>query len=420
MSTDAPVKALLIAVSDDAPAAVYTINRLKPDLLCFFAPESAKSLVESSVQPRITQMPRRWDWVITPDPQAFMPSYQALSRSLPDMLRTWEVMPGELVVDMTGATSAMAAALVLASIGFTSRVITLASAAATSAAGGEKIALESGERVWQQGNPWDEAAAVSRREACDLFNRGAFVAAAALFRQVEVRVSGGQKPLYHAFVDLADGYSLWERFQYRSAWDKLKTSLKALEMASLFGGPVGLKGMLPAIKQNAGFLEKLVLDPQEVKEGVALDLLAHARRRADGDHHYEAAILTLVRALEAFAQFRLFKQHRIKTWDVQPEQLPEALREPCRTCFLSDVDGKYKIPLHDQFRALAGLGDRMGQTYLAQWPKLKPLLDAANQAVLAHGFEPVKAERVTQLYEIVIKLTGVSEASLPRFPTLAL
>ncbi|HET8579950.1 MAG TPA: hypothetical protein VFL31_03050, partial [Nitrospiraceae bacterium] len=122
MSIEGPVKALLIAVSDDAPAAVYSINRLKPELLCFFVPESAKSLVESSVQPHIAQMPRRWDWIITPDAHHFLACYQVLSRALLDMLRTWEVNPGELVVDLTGTTPAMAAAISLASITSTSRV----------------------------------------------------------------------------------------------------------------------------------------------------------------------------------------------------------------------------------------------------------------------------------------------------------
>ena len=49
---------------------------------------------------------------------------------------------------------------------------------------------------------------------------------------------------------------------------------------------------------------------------------------------------------------------------------------------------------------------------------MKPLLNAANHAVLGHGFEPVKAERVQQLYEVVVKLSGISEASLPKFPVL--
>jgi len=423
MGAESPVKALLIAFSDDAGAAVYSINRLKPESLCFFLPESAKSLVETAVQPHIAQMPRRWDWVVTPDAHHFMASYQALARALPDMLRTWEVHPGELVVELTGATPAMAAAVALAGMAHTSRVITLGqmgSPAPDNKADGEPILVEGRPRLWMQGNPWDEAAAQARHEGCDLFNRGAFGAAASLFRQIEARVSGGQKPLYRAFSDLAEGYGLWERFHHRQAWDKLRGATKALDMASLWGGPPGLKSLLPALRANAAFLERLVLDPQEVKETLAYELLAHARRRAEVDHHAEAALATLLRALEAFAQWQLFKQHGIKTWDVRPEQLPDALREPCRTCYLDDVDGKYKLPLYSQFRALAGLGNQMGQGYLANWAKMKPLLDAAGQAVLGHGFEPVKPERFHQLYQIVMKVTGANEAAFPRFPTLTL
>ena len=105
---------------------------------------------------------------------------------------------------------------------------------------------------------------------------------------------------------------------------------------------------------------------------------------------------------------------------MRPEQLPEALREPWQTFYLDDVDGKYKLPLYAQFRALAGLGHQMGQAYLAQWAKMKPFLDAANQAVLGYGFEPIKGERFHQLFDIVVKLTGVAEPSLPRFPVLNL
>lgn len=420
MTVDAPIKALLIAVDEDAPAAVWTINRLKPELLCFFVAEAAKALIETKVQPNIARMPRRWDWVVTPDPARFMPTYEALARTLPDLLRTWEVTPGELVMDLTGATPAMAAAMALAGTPFSSRVVMIGKAGAASVSDGEKIEIDGQDRIWTQGNPWDEAAALSRRDACDLFNRGAFASSASLFRQIEFRVSGGQKPLYRALSDLADGYALWERFQHRQAWDKLKTAIKALDMASVWGGPAGLKALLPVIKQNAGFLEKLVLDPQDVKEALAYDLLAHARRRAEVDHHMETATVTLLRALEAFAQHRLFKTYRIKSWDVQLEQLPAALQETCRTCYLDDVDGKYKLPFVSQFRALAGLGDSLGQAYLAQWVKLKPMLDAADHAVLGRGFEPIKPERYHQLHDIVVKLTGVSETALPKFPTLTL
>ncbi|MCE3225205.1 MAG: uncharacterized protein K0S58_3385 [Nitrospira sp.] len=301
---------------------------------------------------------------------------------------------------------------------WTSRVISLVDAKGDEA--DEGIVIGGHVKRWLQGNPWDEAATGVRREACAAFNHGSFRAAATLFHTLEARVSGGQKPLYRALGDLALGYALWEQFHYRQAWEKLKTSLKALDMASLWGGPPGLKALLPFIKANSGFLERLVLDPAEVKEGVALDLLAHAHRRAQIDHDPERAVMALLRALEACAQRQLFKQYKIKTWDVQPEQLPEALRETCRTCYLDDVDGKYKLPLQGQFRVLAGLGDQMGQAFLRDWPKMKPLLDAANHAILGHGFEAIKSERVQQLSEVVTKLTGVAESSLPRFPLLNL
>lgn len=418
MAHDQPVKALVIALTDQAAAAVYSINRLQPDSLCFVLPEWAKSLVESDVQPKIEHIPRRWDWVVLAETGEFVGCYQTLARTLLDMLHTWDVQPGELVVDVTGATAAMAGALTLVTRSLNSRIVSLVPA--REGQDEDRTDIAGKPFVWMQVNPWDEAATIARREGCELFNRKLFAAAAKLFREIETRVSGGQKPLYRAFADLADGYDLWERFHYRQAWEKLKMALKAFEMASLWGGPPGLASCLPGIKANAGFLEKLVLDPAPVKDLQASDLLAHAGRRLHGLHDSEAAMVSLVRALEAFAQRQLFMQYHIKTWDVQLEQLPQALQETCRSCWLEDIDGKYKLPLQAQFRALAGLGDQMGQVFLREWPTMKPLLDAASHAVLGHGFETVKAERVQQLFEVVIKLSGASETSLPKFPTLSL
>jgi CRISPR-associated protein (TIGR02710 family) len=418
MPQDQPVAALVVTLTGELAPAVYSINRLRPECLCFVVPEPAKALVETDVQPRISQLPRRWDWVLLADAEHFPSCYQTIARSLPPMLRAWEIDPGALVVDVTGATAAMAGALILAATPFTSRIVSLVDP--KEGREGDAVDLEGGERLWISINPWDEAAEAVRREGCGLFNRGAFVAAATMFRQIEHRVSGGQKPLYRAFADLAEGYDLWERFHYRQAWEKLKGAVKAIEMASLFGGPPGLKASLPAIKANAGFLEKLVLDPAEVKDLLAFDLLAHAGRRLHSAHDTEAAMRALVRALEAFSQQRLFKQYRIKTWDVQPEQLPQALRDTCRNCYLEDIDGKYVLPAQAQFRVLAALDDPIGHAFVKEWPAMKPLLNAANQAVLGRGAETVKAERVQQLFNVVVKLSNAGDASLPKFPTLSL
>lgn len=416
MAQDQPVVALVIALTGDLSPVVYSLNRLRPECVCFVLPESAKALVETDVQPHISHMPRRWDWVPLADVDHFPSCYRTLARTLPPMLRGWEIGPGALVADVSGATPAMAGALTLVTLPWTSRIVSVVEQ--REGREGDAAPVEGGERLWTSVNPWDEAAEVARREASDFFNRGAFVAASTVFRRIESRVSGGQKPLYRALADLAEGYDLWDRFQYRQAWEKLKASTKAIEMASLFGGPPGLSAGLPAVKANAGFLEKLVLDPAEVKELLAFDLLAHAGRKLRVANDAEGAMHSLVRALEAFAQRQLFKQFRIKTWDVQPEQLPHPLQDVCRSCYLDDIDGKYVLPLQAQFRVLAALGDQMGESFLRQWPMMKPLFNAANRAVLGHGSEPVKAERVQQLFEVVMKVTNTDETSLPKFPTL--
>ncbi|GKS60306.1 hypothetical protein YTPLAS18_38330 [Nitrospira sp.] len=418
MPADAPIKALLCALVTDFAPAVYLINRLQPDTLCFFAPETSRALIEQRIQTHLAQMPRRWDWVVTPEPQEFPSSHEALARRLPELLDAWGVHPGELVMGIADATAAMSAAMTLVGVRTSSRMIQLFS---RSAEGSEAHGSPAEDQWrWVQGNPWDEEAASVRREANDLFNRGEYVGAAYLFRQLEIRVSGGQKPLYHALGDMAEGYGLWSRFQHRAAWEKLKTAAKSLEMAAVWGGPPGLKALLPLIKANAGFLERLTMDSLEVKECLTLELLGQAARLTALRHHNEIVMRSVIRALESAAQWKLFKQHQIKSWDVQPEQLPDGMQAVCRSGYLSEVDGKYKLPIHAQFQVLAELGEELGRAYLAQWPKMKPLFDAADQAILGHGVEAVKPERCQQLFDITMKLMGLTDAALPKFPVLAL
>jgi hypothetical protein len=161
MAQDQPVKALVIALTDHAAAAVYSINRLQPDSLCFVLPEEAKFLVESQIQPKIEHMPKRWDWVVLTETGEFVDCHQTLARILPEMLRTWEVQPGELVVDLTGATPAMAGALTLATLSLSSRIVSLVPA--REGQEDDRIDIAGQPFVWTYGNPWDEAASVSRR-----------------------------------------------------------------------------------------------------------------------------------------------------------------------------------------------------------------------------------------------------------------
>ena len=420
VSADGPVKALLIAMAQDPAPAVYSLQRLIPEQLCFFLPQSSTSLVEENVHPQLSTMPKKWDWIVVPNSESFAQSHRALMESLPKLLRTWEINPGELVIDLTLATPMMAAAMVLVGLPYSAKVVAMGEVNAENLSDSEVIMVGNTARVWTQSNPWDEEAIAIRQEAAGYFNRGLFSTAVQKFRKIETRVSGGLKPLYKACVDISEGYRQWELFHYRQAWEKLKSGMKALDLASVWGGPPGMASVLQAIKENTRFLEQLVLDPAEVKHKLLYDLLAHAKRRIEQQQDVEVATRVLIRALAASAQIRLFHTHHVKSWDVRQDQLPESLQESFHLCYVSHVDGKCQLPLYAQYRLLEELQDTMGKAFFAQWSQMKSIIDATDQAVLGQGATPIKPERFHQLYEFVLKVSDVHERDLPKFPSMTL
>jgi CRISPR-associated protein (TIGR02710 family) len=418
VSAHISTKALLLAIQADPAPAIAILQHLNPDMVCFFLHESRKGVVESHIHPALSRMPQRWDWILTPSSESFSACHKALAQGLGPLLTTWNVVPGELVIDLTGATVGMASSMMLAGFPFATKVFLFPDNQPPFADHDVEETAKRSSQSEASENPWDEEAPRLRGEACYQFTHGSYEAAARAFHTLEHRVSGGLKPFYRALADVAQAYGLWDQFLYRPAWEKLKGGIKALELASVWGAPPGMDRPIKAFKGNLSFLERIVLDVKEIKPAVPLDLLAWAKRRGDRGRDLEAATQVLLRALQGFAQSRLFTQHHLKSWDVNPEQLPEDLRDTCQRQYLNDIDGKYRLPLQAQFQALAGFGDPMGQRFITDWPKMKSLFDAADHALLGYGFEPIKPERFHQLYDRVMKLSGVAPTDLLEFPSL--
>ena len=119
------------------------------------------------------------------------------------------VQPGELIVDFSTTTSAMAAAVALVSRPFTSQVVQIRKAECASFSS-QPAMVGSEPGVWEASNPWNEEARQARRDAAALFNHGAFSSVAQTFRHIAGLVSGSVTPLYHALGDLSEGYACWE------------------------------------------------------------------------------------------------------------------------------------------------------------------------------------------------------------------
>ena len=408
-------KALLIALGGSPRKAIFTINYYRPEYLLFFTTQKGEDLIKLVIQPAIQQMPKRWDCVVTPDAANFSECYRVLARKLAESLRHWQVQPGELVLDYTEGTQSMVMAMALAASDHCTRFVF---------ASGEDLPPEAGKEEaipsLLESNPWDLKAGDEARQAAMHFNQGRYAQARMIFSRLQERVSGGSKPLYKALSDLADGYDLWDAFQYQKGLEKLKGAKRALELSAVWGGPPGIKSILAGVGENLIFLEKVMMAQRRVDKTLFLDLTGNARRRAEIAHHYEEAMIRLHRALEALAQIQLEKAYGIKSQDIRPEELPEGVREDYRQCFTSELDGKIKLPLYAAYHLLKVLGDPLGQAFSNQWPQMKLVLDVQNHSILGHGFEPIKPERYQQMFDIVLKLGGTSIEQLPRFPQMEL
>ena len=396
------LKALVISVGDHVDTVTATINRLQPECLCFFSSEETRPRIDTEIIPKIERPPKQWDQIVTPDADNLLKSCRVLIKGLPVIVKRWEAEPSQVIVDYTDGAKTLSTALVLCAIQYSSNF-------RFTGVQGSDQAIE--------GNPWDELSAHYRSEVALVFNRGRYREAADVFGEIQKHVSASDKPLYKTLANLSLGYASWDAFDYRQAWNKLQESKKALEMATVFGGPPGLKGVVFTLKENLSFLEKIVLGAQEVKPEIFLDLLANARRRAQHDQKYEDAMARVYRALEVLVQVRL-GQKGVRTSAADPASLPASLREEFVQKYTSQIDGKIKIGLQPGYRFLKILGDDLGEIFEKQWNNLKVLLEVRNKSILAHGFSSVKPEHYQQVFDMVIKISGRRIEELPRFPRM--
>jgi CRISPR-associated protein (TIGR02710 family) len=190
-------------------------------------------------------------------------------------------------------------------------------------------------------------------------------------------------------------------------------------MATVFGGPPGLKSFTERLKENLTFLERLVIGAPGIKLEHFLDLVANAKRRADLEYKYDDAVARLYRAIEAYSQIRLASRNII-TSDVKEGQLPQEVRSEFVNKYRDSIDDRIKLPLYGSYKVLELLKDPAGALFFEHWPQIKLLLDSRNKSILAHGLEPVKRERYDEMFKLVCKIGGVSDESIPRFPDIVL
>lgn len=320
----------------------------------------------------------------------------------------------QAVVDFTGGTKCMSAALALQArrwrcvysyVGGTERTKE-----------GIGVVVPGAERMVHRANPLDVLGYQAIDDFRVLFDQGAYSAAAKLAEATKRGVERGDRKRELAVLEhLANGFDAWDRFDHRSsvaALENVRTSANDLRAALGFA----------EAKQVLEFIDRW--QPTSRRLGDArtptlahvVDLLANARRR-QRESRYEDAAARLYRAIEAIAQLALHERHGIASTDrVSLERVPESLRSQWQA---RAEDGFVKLGLQDAYSLLGAYGDQLAQKFRERelHGPTSPL-GARNRSVLAHGFECVSNDICERLRKAACELAGVLETDLPAFPRL--
>lgn len=423
MDGKAAGKALIISLGGSPEPVVKAITTYQPEVVCFFASQQSVGQVGPVLD-------RAWDatdgmWrpankhtVLADDPEDLVHCYEKALQCA-----AWIEQQGipaeEVVVDYTGGTKAMTAALALATVGRGYRFSYVGGTERTK--GGLGTVIDGAEIVRAGLDPWQLFAVEEWRRFTLAFNTYQYEAALAVLEAALRRdtLPAPKRRLFEALRDLTAGYQAWDRFDHKEAIKLLPKGAKALTAVVELTGDATFTPFLRGLDQNLTFLQRLQKESKEfnvVCRAMVEDLVANAERRAK-EGKYDDAVARLYRATEMVAQvwFR-HKPLECTTDAVPPEKVPEPLREEFRQRYSDPTTGKLRLPLYAAFRVLQAIGAPEGVAFFERAEAFKGLLMARNSSLLAHGATPVKADTYQQFKGLLAETFGL--ADLPVFPSL--
>jgi CRISPR-associated protein (TIGR02710 family) len=411
-------RAMLLSLGGSPEPVLYTLNQQQPEYILLFVSVQSVERLRDVVQ----GLSFRWrdiDRIVSPSAEVLGECYRALRDHLPGKLAQWGVAPEELLVDYTGGTKSMSAALVLATIEQASRYSYVGGVERDK--GGVGIVLGGREFMYYIQNPWKEVAQEERKRIGLLFATARYEIARQEIQRTLAHVEESEQEFWQALAVLVEGYGDWDNFQPRSARNKLGRAFNFLKpyACGMRGQQPGLAQLVLDVESHLEFLNRLT-SPESRDEAFLLDLIANADRRATLEGKCEDAVARLYSCLERGAKFRLQRQFGVSTEDVRPQQIPDTIRTEFEQRYRDAHEGNIRLPLFAGYRLLAALGDELGRRFMARQEEILRLLSLRNLSPLGHGENPVGQEGYERFRALLMELLEIDARQLPRFAALPL
>ncbi len=400
-------KALIVSLGGSHEPILKSIKTHSPELVCFFASESSVENVgkiKDVLEAEMVELENKN--FITEDAEDLVTCYSK-AVSISKWLEDKGVSPDEVVVDYTGGTKSMTAALALATVGKGYSFSYVGGKERTKSGLGQVITGT--EIVKNELNPWEIFAVEEKKLIATYVNSYQFEAASYIAAASLKRVGDAETFLLEGFERLFRGYSSWEKFRHCEAIENIKFGLKVSEDYVKLQSDPQVGKFAASVRNNLSFLQKLQFETKGFKKLhglLVVDLISNAERRAE-EMRYDDGVARLYRALEMIGQMNFEQALGCSTDNVDPEKIPENLKEKY-ICLYKD-DSSIKLPLMATFDLLREIGDETGLAFSESREEFKKLLHIRNFSVLAHGINPIDEGKFRKMDQLIRETFNLRE-----------
>ncbi|MCK6556853.1 TIGR02710 family CRISPR-associated CARF protein [Candidatus Binatia bacterium] len=411
-------RAMIVSVGGSAEPLAVTLGEEKPEFVCFLA--SHRSVDEiAKIKDAVkvsTGGAFKDEKEIVDSAEDLVECYRKALACI-ERVRRQGFPESEMLIDYTGGTKVMSAAVAMAAAAYGVRF---------SYVGGDRRTkdglgvVESGsERRRIDRNPLELFAVEEKRRIAQHFNSHQYDAAAVMMGDLLPKLQEPHRALLDAVRDLLVGYAAWDRFDHRTARRELGKGRHRLEELVRAAQAGEYSNVLSQAAENVRFLESLDRDTNgfhNLRMPLVGDLVANAERRL-AERKYDDAVARLYRAIEMRGQIAFEAEFAHPTNKVPPTVLPERVRAEYVSRYAAADKGLLKLPLEATYRALAAVDDAVGKEFVARYEEVSQLQGARNDSILAHGIQPMGKERAARMLDLTLAFLP-STVHRPEFPRL--
>jgi len=309
-------KVILISVGGSKEPILYSLRQRMladpPEQIWFFCSEQSRPFAVEALHEIGLEFPERavgGEYIVENQFEVLNACYRTLRQQIPLLLHKYSIAREAVLVDYTGGSKPMSAALVLAATEFFQNFAYVGGVRDKDGVGRTLPGQE--QLVEQTTNPWAVLAVRELGRIADLWKGLQFEAAASLLRTTAGQVPKINKVRFQTFAKVADAMAARHRLDLREARALLEsvhdTQKEVTPMGALFDGREDFE-LLSQLEAIQGVMRKC-LENGGANTTLLRELLDNALRTAS-QGRYEDAAARLYRALEMQGQLWLKETSR--------------------------------------------------------------------------------------------------------------